>query len=243
MELNDDLREIISEFLPRNDENSRCHVTLTYAQSLDAKIAAKKDTRTPISHQETKNMTHFLRSTHSGIVVGVSTFLVDNPSLLNKFSDNHKITPIIIDPLFKTKSKYPTSQLLENVRSGVGLRPLVVVSTDVYNSQKQELDSFCENFPLKVLPLDTDASGRFDWCDVFIKLTKYVDSVMVEGGANVINELLLRPDLVDSLIVTIGAVYLGVDGVSVEPKLVSQLTNVKWWHGDYDTVMMANLKY
>lgn len=57
------------------------HVTLTYAQSLDGAIAAAPGTQTALSGAESKAMTHYLRSQHDGILVGVGTVLADNPSL------------------------------------------------------------------------------------------------------------------------------------------------------------------
>lgn len=41
---------------------------------------------------------------------------------------------------------------------------------------------------------------------------------MIEGGATIINDLLSRPDLVDSVIITIAPTFLGEGGVVVSPK-------------------------
>lgn len=57
------------------------HVTLTYAQSLDGAIAAAPGVQTALSGPESKAMTHYLRSQHDGILVGIGTAMADNPSL------------------------------------------------------------------------------------------------------------------------------------------------------------------
>jgi 2,5-diamino-6-(ribosylamino)-4(3H)-pyrimidinone 5'-phosphate reductase len=57
------------------------HVTLTYAQSLDGAIAAAPGVQTALSGPESKAMTHYLRSQHDGILVGIGTAMADDPSL------------------------------------------------------------------------------------------------------------------------------------------------------------------
>lgn len=87
-------------------------------------------------------------------------------------------------------------------------------------------------------------NGDFDWLALMHMLKGEYDlqSVMVEGGAFVINELLSRPDIVDSLIITVGAKFLGKQGVEVTPpsgEIVLQ--EVQWWRGKVDAVMGARL--
>ncbi|KZO96351.1 hypothetical protein CALVIDRAFT_113718 [Calocera viscosa TUFC12733] len=59
----------------------RPHVTLTYAQSLDGKIAAAHGRPLKLSGRESWMMTHLLRSKHDAILVGVGTVLADDPQL------------------------------------------------------------------------------------------------------------------------------------------------------------------
>lgn len=224
---------------PFSGLKKRPYVTLTYAQSLDSMIAAQRGTRTAISGLETKAMTHYLRSRHDGILVGVTTALVDNPSLRNKHGD-HKIRPIIVDPQFKLQQVYERSQLHANVCSGIGLAPIVVVSKEVYEDQSRDVPHFGSALGITILPLEAVA-GRFEWTILFEALSGYVESVMVEGGADVINALLLRPDLVDSLIVTLGAVYLGAKGTPVSPAQGLKLKHVKWMGAGQDMILMGKL--
>ena len=81
----DDLHERLSAFLqpylssPSRD--GRPLTILTWAQSLDAKIAP--GTRAPIalSSLETKYMTHLIRRRTDAILIGAETAVNDNPSL------------------------------------------------------------------------------------------------------------------------------------------------------------------
>lgn len=60
--------------------NDRPFITLTFAQSLDGKIA-KQGQQMLISGKESMAMTHRLRTLHDGILVGIGTALVDDPQL------------------------------------------------------------------------------------------------------------------------------------------------------------------
>lgn len=60
--------------------DERPFITLTFAQSLDGKIA-KRDQQILISGKESMAMTHKLRTFHDGILVGIGTALVDDPQL------------------------------------------------------------------------------------------------------------------------------------------------------------------
>ena len=60
--------------------------------------------------------------------------------------------------------------------------------------------------------------GTMRWEEVLKALkTEGINSVMIEGGATVINTLLARPDLVNSVIVTIAPTWLGQGGLAASP--------------------------
>nr|CCA17497.1 riboflavinspecific deaminase/GTP cyclohydrolase II putative [Albugo laibachii Nc14] len=59
-------------------------ITLTYAQSIDGCIAAKKGSPTILSGSASKRMTHVLRTLHQGILIGIGTLISDNPSLTSQ---------------------------------------------------------------------------------------------------------------------------------------------------------------
>jgi 2,5-diamino-6-(ribosylamino)-4(3H)-pyrimidinone 5'-phosphate reductase len=73
------------------------------------------------------------------------------------------------------------------------------------------------------------ADTRLDWADIFACLAAHgITSVMVEGGARVINDLLhpANAGLVDAVIVTIAPVYLGRSGVGVSPDIPTTTSTV-----------------
>ena len=56
-------------------------VTLTYAQSLDAKLAKHDRKPLQLSGAETRRLTHQIRAAHDAVLVGVGTFDTDDPGL------------------------------------------------------------------------------------------------------------------------------------------------------------------
>lgn len=243
-----DLPSFLGPYLPQDKSGRKPFVTLTYAQSLDSRISKGHGIRTIISHEETKTMTHYLRYHHDGILVGTGTVLADNPGLNCKWSPNndhinnddncesrttpslmvHSPRPIIVD--MKQNWRFVRSKMWDLYKSEQGKSPIVVI----YGAPKHPEPD--------VLYMIMD-SPTFEWDELVLRLKEEygIQSLMVEGGAQVINTLLLRPDLVDSLIITIGPTYLGSNGVEVSPKKPLNLENVNWWRGTNDTVMCATL--
>ncbi|SCU85498.1 LANO_0C04456g1_1 [Lachancea nothofagi CBS 11611] len=243
--LPEDLIPFLKEYLPATQFKNDCSkpfLTLTYAQSLDSRISKGKGQRTVISHLETKTMTHYLRFHHDGILIGCGTALADDPGLNCKWSPIGDTVswrcsprPIIIDP--HCKWGYSGSKMQELKSQNSGKSPIIVVLKRPAN-----LDA---NLDVTYLEAPLNVEGRFDWLHL-LKLLKSeygITSIMAEGGAIVINELLSQPTVVDSLIVTIGAKYLGQQGVEVSPPAGEiELDNITWWKGTVDAVMAARLR-
>ena len=220
--LPESLVPFLDPYLPK-PINGRPFVTLTYAQSLDSRIAAQPGVQTKLSHLETKTMTHYLRSKHDAILVGVGTVLADDPKLNCRYGDA-KIRPVVIDPLGKWN--YSESTLKKICDAGDGLPPYILVDELVDKGEG-----------VVKLPL----LGGYNWDIIFNKLYELgIKSVMVEGGARVINNLLEKS--VDSVIITVAPVFLGQQGVQVSPKRGVALTDVSWWTGVQDSVLCARLQ-
>ena len=237
-----DLIPFLESYLPKIEQVAQTNkpfVTLTYAQSIDARISLGPGIRTTISDIETKVMTHYLRYHHAGILIGSGTVLADDPGLNCKWHKDdtdtdfahNSPTPIILDT--HQKWKFKDSKMYQLFKNGEGKSPIIVVRNKPVVEEEH----------VRYLVLEEEEDKKIDWMILLQKLyEKYnIKSVMVEGGAYVINDLLLRSDIVDSLVVTIGSTYLGSNGVQVSPKSATSLTNVDWWKGKKDSIMAARL--
>ncbi|KAK2843906.1 hypothetical protein FQN49_005958 [Arthroderma sp. PD_2] len=267
--------DFLEPYLPRPDSNRSNinvnfsndgrrfpHVTLTYAQSMDGKISAKPGIQTVLSGPETKGVTHYLRSRHDAIIIGLGTALADDPGLncrlegaggFGGFGTMWQPRPVIIDPT----GRWPAtaeSRLLKTAAEGKGKAPWVIVSPGA------------ELHPDKLLVLkrhggdylrirEYNPHWRLRWEAIFGALANQgIRSLMIEGGGVVLSEL-LNPeyvDFIDSVIVTVAPTYVGRGGVSASPDSktdeegnpINALTprDVKWQPLGNDVIMCGKIK-
>ncbi|KAI9721094.1 MAG: hypothetical protein M1812_002575 [Candelaria pacifica] len=194
------------------------HITLTYATSLDSSLSLSPGLQTHLSGPLSKAMTHYLRSKHSAILIGVGTAIADNPGLncrLENVGLREQPRPIVVDPNRRWRFE-GEERVLRNWREGRG-KGLVVIS----KKGGEERDLVLEGNGGEVWEVEGGEEGKIAWEEIFRCCKgRGVDSVMVEGGGMVVNELLRRENLwmVGSLIVTIAPTYLGRGGVVVSPE-------------------------
>ncbi|MCJ1350854.1 MAG: 2,5-diamino-6-(ribosylamino)-4(3H)-pyrimidinone 5'-phosphate reductase [Icmadophila ericetorum] len=251
--------------LPMNSpvvEGKLPFVTLTYAASMDSLLAIAPGKQSVISGPESKAMTHYLRSRHDAILIGVGTALADDPGLNCRLEGaggfggmgwDFQPRPVVIDPAARWILR-PDSRILKTVAEGKGRGPWIIMSPDVQmDPTRLEMLKF---YGGKYLGLqDMDMHYRLRWEAIFRALAaEGIRSVMVEGGATVINEL-LQPKyakLINSVIITVAPTYLGTGGVSVcpprptdltgQPKPVTRFQDVRWQPLGEDVVMCGRLK-
>jgi len=176
------------------------HLTLTYAQSIDAKIA-KRGSPLALSSPESFLLTHKLRARHAGILVGIETVLVDDPQLNTRLLEGREREnppiPIVLDTQLRISTN---CKLVKNAREGRGKTPWIVTSSIDTNAIKALREAGAEVVPV--------ADTR-DLPSVLSTLSERgIDSLMVEGGAQIICSF-LKSGLVDELIVTIAPTFVG----------------------------------
>lgn len=237
-------------------------VTLTFATSLDSALSLAPGVRTSLSGLESKAMTHYLRSRHDAICIGVNTAIADDPALNCRIdtaqSLEYQPRPIVIDPQCRWAFS-ESSKVLQTAREGRGLAPFIITSTAQPPSERQEL---LQRHGGKYIILQPDSghegtSGpltRFTWQSIFRAVAQEgLKSIMVEGGGNIINSLLATPNnqLIDSVIVTIAPLWLGQGGVVVSPArttvpgqdsaAAARLTDVSWHQLGADMVLCGKV--
>lgn len=257
------------QFIPE-DDSPYPWTTLTFATSLDSAIALSPGTRTALSGSESKAMTHYLRARHDGILVGIGTVLADDPGLncrllgvggYGGIKSNRQPRPVIVDPHGKFLDVAAASKVVQLARDGKGLGAWVVMSwtnDSEILGRVRKIDAVLEEVGGKVVMIKKDhprSDGRINWMDLLHKLKREgLDSVMIEGGGTVINDLLRaeHQHLISSVMVTIAPTWLGQGGVVVSPERqvsdggtslpVARLKTPKWYPLGEDVVLAGRLQ-
>eukprot|EP01041_Mallomonas_annulata_P001880 gene1880-3648_t len=162
--------------------------TISYAQTLDGSIAPLARTRMNISSSCSISLLHSLRAHHDAILVGINTIICDQPLLnvRNPLPGIPKISPrpIIIDSNLRIAN-------LETVRIQ---NPIICTtlnsSHEKWDTALAKLDKFCGGGNIITCKIDSD--GRCDLYDCFVKLKSIfgLKSVLVEGGAHILQSVL-----------------------------------------------------
>ncbi|KAI9227061.1 MAG: dihydrofolate reductase-like domain-containing protein [Piptocephalis tieghemiana] len=216
----------LQPYLTRPAPQTRPYVTLTYAQSLDGKIAGRGNQQLRLSGPSSMILTHYLRSTHEGILVGIGTVLADDPRLTARLPPGEggekggdlNPQPIVLDPSLRTP---PTCRLLnaQAFARGEQRKPWIVCGPRPDPERRKAL----EQAGATILPVVMEegqggGEGESRCLSIPAILTCLMDqglkSIMVEGGAKVIRSFLQASDQVDALIVTIAPTLVGDQGVS-----------------------------
>jgi 2,5-diamino-6-(ribosylamino)-4(3H)-pyrimidinone 5'-phosphate reductase len=230
-DLHERLSTFLEPYLSTPSKDGRPLTITTWAQSLDGKIAPGTRTPLALSSLETKYMTHLIRRQTDAILIGAETAVTDNPSLNGTKVTEIDLTvaripvnglqwewlaakmeeqprPVILDP--NCRAHLP--KLLHLVTLGQAKSPWILCRSDI--AQPDD----------RYIPMKTE-NGQFSWEDILSVLSsRGIKSVMIEGGANVISDVLSQR-MADVIIITIAPVFLGRDGVGIAPVLQEE-----WLH-------------
>ncbi|KAG9781113.1 hypothetical protein HRR83_001632 [Exophiala dermatitidis] len=244
---------------------TRPHVTLTWASSLDSRITQVPGVQVAISGPETKAMTHYLRSRHDAVVVGVTTAIADDPALNCRLADpagngapppvEQQPRPIIIDPHARLHIR-PEMKILRTAAEGRGKAPWVVVAPGAMLHPLAVSTLKAHGGEYLMINDYHPQAGGLSWAGIFnVLFREGIKSVMVEGGGVVLSELLKirHAYMIDSVIMTISPTFFGKAGVPVSPDptfdaagrpIATRLRNVRWQPmGDSDVVMCGHMAF
>lgn len=261
-------RDFLEPYLPIEESLSSRprtlpHVTLTYASSLDSRISLAPGLQTALSGPESKALTHYLRSRHDAILIGVRTAISDDPSLNCRLQGSggyggyelfQQPRPIIIDPHARLHIR-PDMKMLKMAAEGRGRAPWIVVEPGamLHPIAVSTLKAHGGEY-LMVHDYRPNGPG-LNWEGIFrILFNEGIKSIMIEGGGIVLSELLKvqYAHLIDTVIITIAPTFLGKGGVQVSPDqaldshgqpIATRLKMIKWQPmGNEDVIMCGKIK-
>lgn len=181
------------------DRSGRPVVTLSYAQTLDGRLATRSGSSRWISGEASLRLTHQLRADHDAIMVGVGTVLTDDPRLTVRLAAGRDPLRIVVDSQLRT----PLSSAV--LRDGAAHGTLLVTTERASPGRRAAI----ETLGAGVLAVPAAAGGRVDLVALLVALgQREIGSVMVEGGAGLITAL-LRERLADRVAITVAPKILG----------------------------------
>jgi diaminohydroxyphosphoribosylaminopyrimidine deaminase / 5-amino-6-(5-phosphoribosylamino)uracil reductase len=184
------------------DTLARPSVTVTYAQTLDGRVATATGESKWISCPDSLRFAHEMRADHDAVLVGAGTVCKDDPRLTVRHVPGEDPLRVVVDSTLRTP-------LQAAVLAGDAASGTVLATTDLApeRRRKRALSSGAT-----VLALPTGPDGRVDLGALMEELGALgVGSVMVEGGATLITSF-LKAELVDWLAVCVAPKILG-DGI------------------------------
>ena len=178
---------------------ARPTVTVSYAQTLDGRLATASGSSRWISAPESLRFTHRLRAEHDAVAVGAGTACKDDPRLTVRLVPGDDPLRVVVDSTLRT----PLSAAL--LADGAAEGTVLAVTERASEGQCEEAHSMGAT----VLKVPADVAGRVDLRALLTELYALgVRSVMVEGGAALITSF-FHARLVDRLAVCIAPKILG----------------------------------
>jgi diaminohydroxyphosphoribosylaminopyrimidine deaminase / 5-amino-6-(5-phosphoribosylamino)uracil reductase len=174
-------------------------VTVSYAQTLDGRLATASGSSRWISAPESLLFAHRLRAEHDAVAVGAGTACKDDPRLTVRLVPGDDPLRVVVDSTLRTP-------LSAAVLANGAAKGTVLAVTERAPAERREQ---ALSLGATVLELPADDIGRVDLHSLLSELHSLgVRSVMVEGGAALITSLLCDR-LVDRLAVCIAPKILG----------------------------------
>ncbi|AFS81606.1 deaminase-reductase domain-containing protein [Candidatus Nitrosopumilus koreensis AR1] len=178
-------------------ENSRPHVILSAAISVDGKIATKTNDSKLSSKEDIKRL-HKLRSSVDAILVGKNTISRDNPMLTVRHTKGQNPTRIILD---SEGSISKTSKILQSSHQ---VPTIIATSKKITNANLAKL----QKFPIEII---TVGKNSVNLKLLLKKLSeKNIKTILVEGGGTV-NWEFVKHDFFDEMIITLSPFLIGGD--------------------------------
>lgn len=182
--------------LDHYERTGRPFVNLSFAQSLDGSLTARRGEPLTLSSRDSMTLTHALRASHDGILVGIGTALADNPRLNVRLVTGANPQPIVVDSHLRLP---PDARLFEQHKT-------VWIATSCPDPKRQVV---LEARGARIIQVPADESGLVDLGALLMHLGDAgIRNLMVEGGARILSSFLTQR-LAHYVTMTIAPLFVG----------------------------------
>lgn len=200
--LENECKEINKRFFCFNTKH-RPYIILKWAQSADKKIAGDSSKRLLISNEYTNHLVHKWRSEEASILVGTNTALQDDPELTTRLWTGPSPIRLVIDMNLR---------LPKHLRLFNGNSPTII-----FNSKMHHMESFPNG--VGHYQVMEDVSQLHQVVNALYQLR--IQSVMVEGGARLLQSFIDEGMWDEARIITNEQLNLSVRQAGIEIGLAS----------------------
>lgn len=210
--------------------NCSIRVTLSWAQSVDGRIATRSGDSRYISGPETLRLSHELRRDHDAVAVGIGTVLADDPQLTCRIPHARGPLRVVFDSslriptetqLVRTARESPTLVLhapLDRQRGGTdaGAATAPAPPAELHDMLRARCERLHEAGvataaiePFAQLANGTPVNGGLDpasACDALA--ARGIRSLFIEGGGGLLTSF-LSSGLVDEAVIVIAPIIIG----------------------------------
>ena len=186
----------------------RLLVTVTYAQSIDGRIATKTGESQWISGEETLQLAQELRRDHHAIAVGVNTVLRDNPALTCRLPNSSSPLRVIFD----TELRTPLDRQV--ITSATDWPTVFLCRAGIDEGLKAAM----HREGVETVEIPKGEHGGLSIEEALTRLrTRGIETLLVEGGRGLITSF-LHQGKVNRLIVVTAPIIIG-EGISAVGEL------------------------
>jgi diaminohydroxyphosphoribosylaminopyrimidine deaminase / 5-amino-6-(5-phosphoribosylamino)uracil reductase len=225
-------------------KSKRPFVTLKLAQSIDGKIATRKNDSKWISSERSRDIVQSLRSGHDAVMIGVNTILIDNPllSVRDKTSPHqlNKRQPvkIIVDSMLKT----PVNAMIFS-----RLSPGHTIIAATHNAPSAR-ETALKKIGADIIRVSACKRGVNLKALMKALVEKGINSILFEGGGELAASM-LEAGLIDKAYIFIAPIIIGgkdaVDSIGgIGPDKIckaKRLYNIKTKRVDRDILVEADV--
>jgi len=191
--------KVLNEFYLKYITQRIPFVTAKVAISLDGKIATKKFSSQWISSSGTREYVHLLRGEYDAVMIGINTFIKDDPQLTVRHPSwkGKQITRIILDSHLRFPLK---AKILSTLNKG----KIIVFTLEKSSRKKAET---LKKKGVEVISLPS--SSEINLKEVLAYLGKMeISSLLVEGGGCLLTSI-IEQNLIDKIFLSISPKLIG----------------------------------